>query len=181
MNNDIVILYRAYYHNILIAVSINKYILKEYMKNTRNLDSNDFNIEECTITTDDIINLYEQYYLEEYLKDLYLPRRDCEILDKEVQNEFDHFVKTLNDMRYYYQRIKYIDIMEKHAKQLAETIHNMEEDLTTKKTLKKLRKRIVRSSMVLSSNINEYLSTLKIEKESKELRTEYLYKVYCTD
>ena len=57
-------------------------------------------------------------------------------------------------MRNYLHSIEGIDILEKHALQLKETIHNMEEDLTTNKALKKMRKKVIKSSKFLSSNID---------------------------
>ena len=122
--------------------------------------------------------LYEDYILEEYLKDLYLPARDCTLLDKEVQAYFNEAVNTLNQMRNYLRSIQGIDILEKHSLQLKETIHSMEEDLTTKKVLKKMQKKVIKTSKLLSSDINEYCRTLNCRNEVAELDRLYLDKLY---
>ena len=80
-------------------------------------------------------------------------------------------------MRNYLHSIEGIDILEKHALQLKETIHNMEEDLTTKKVLKKIRKKVIKTSKFLSSNIDTYCSATRKYEEIKELDTMYLDKV----
>ena len=84
-------------------------------------------------------------------------------------------------MREYYQKIQFIDIMNKHANQLKETIHNMEDDLTNKKILKKLRKKIIKSSTIVNSSIEEYLQLIHIKNECDELDSLYKYHLYGND
>ena len=81
-------------------------------------------------------------------------------------------------MRDYLRSIQGIDILEKHAIQLKETIHNMEEDLTTKKVLKRMKKRVIKTSKLLSSDINTYCKTLNYKNELKELDRMYLDRLY---
>ena len=137
-----ILLYRGYYKGHLLAVSLDKKALKSYLKDVRNLD--EYEIDDSYMETDNIHKLYDGLIIQQYLKDFYLPSRDCDILDEEVEKEINHYVDTLNSMREYYQKIQFIDIMSKHADQLKETIHNMEDDLTSKKVLKKLRKEIIK-------------------------------------
>ena len=172
-------IYLGYYKDTLLAVSTDKKKIKKYLKEVRNLS--EYDIDDNIMEWENAEALYSEVILEEYLKDLYLPRKDCTLLDKEVRLELDKFVDTLVSMRYYYNKILYIDIMEKHANQLKETIHNMETDLTTKKILKKIRKRIIKSSSIFSSNIDEYLHQLKIKKYNDELDSLYHYKLYEED
>ena len=131
--------------------------------------------------SDNAYVLYDEFMLEEYLKDLYLPARDCSLLDKEVQDYFNDAVNTLNQMRDYLRSIQGIDILEKHAIQLKETIHNMEDDLTNKKILKKLRKKIIKSSTIVNSSIEEYLQLIHIKNECDELDSLYKYHLYGND
>lgn len=173
--NGIARLYRGYYQNTILAVSSNKEFLKSYLKDIRGLDKEDYDIEDSLIDEDDIEKLYSGLVMYEYMKDLYLPQRDIDVLEREIEKEFLHYIDILDGMRYYYHQIEYIDYMEKHAKQLKETIHNMEEDLTSKKILKKLRKQIIKSSLVMSKNIDEYMSNDKIDKANRELDQQYRY------
>ena len=175
---DLVTIYRGYYHSILLAVSTDKQILKSYLKRIRKLTSDEYFIQKSAIDFDNVYALYEDYILEEYLKDLYLPARDCTLLDKEVQAYFNEAVNTLNQMRNYLRSIQGIDILEKHSLQLKETIHSMEEDLTTKKVLKKMQKKVIKTSKLLSSDINEYCRTLNCRNEVAELDRLYLDKLY---
>ena len=174
---DHITIYIGYYQNTILAVSPDKKILKHYLKETRKLSPNEYTIRDSYMASENVYALYEDYLLEEYLKDLYLPVKDCNELDEEVQDYFDEAVRTLNQMRNYLHSIEGIDILEKHALQLKETIHNMEEDLTTKKVLKKIRKKVVKSSKFLSSNIDTYCSATRKYEEIKELDTMYLDKV----
>ena len=174
---DHITIYIGYYRNTILAVSPDKKILKQYLKETRKLSPNEYAIRDSYMASENVYALYEGYLLEEYLKDLYLPAKDCNELDEEVQDYFDEAVRTLNQMRNYLHSIEGIDILEKHALQLKETIHNMEEDLTTKKVLKKMRKKVVKSSKFLSSNIDTYCSATRKYEEIKELDTMYLDKV----
>lgn len=173
--NTIILIYRGYYRNALLAVTTNKERLKEYLKNVRGLTKDDYYIEESSIDEDEIDKLYPKLFMTEYLKDLYLPQRDIDTLEREIETEFQHYIDILDGMRYYYNQIQYIDYMEKRARQLKETIHNMEEDLTTKKTLKKLRKQIIKASPVMSKNIEDYISNNKIDRENQELDRQYRY------
>ena len=175
---DLITIYRGYYQSMLLAVSTDKQILKKYLKETRKLSSSDYYIQKTKIDSDNIYALYDEFILEEYLKDLYLPARDCALLDREVQDYFNDAVNTLNQMRDYLRSIQGIDMLEKHAIQLKETIHNMEEDLTTKKVLKKMKKKVIKTSKLLSFDINIYCSTLKYKNEIKELDEMYLTKLY---
>lgn len=175
---DLITIYRGYYQSMLLAVSTDKQILKKYLKETRKLSSSDYYIQKTKIDSDNIYALYDDFILEEYLKDLYLPARDCALLDREVQDYFNDAVNTLNQMRDYLRSIQGIDMLEKHAIQLKETIHNMEEDLTTKKVLKKMKKKVIKTSKLLSFDINIYCSTLKYKNEIKELDEMYLTKLY---
>ena len=174
---DHITIYIGYYRNTILAVSPDKKILKHYLKETRKLFPNEYTIRDSYIASENVYALYEDYLLEEYLKDLYLPARDCSLLDKEVQDYFNDAVNTLNQMRDYLRSIQGIDILEKHAIQLKETIHNMEEDLTTKKVLKKLRKKVIKSSKLLSSDINVYCSTTRKYEEMRELDRMYFDKI----
>ena len=149
-----------------------------YLKETRRLSSNEYYIQKSKMDSDNAYALYDEFMLEEYLKDLYLPARDCSLLDKEVQDYFNDAVNTLNQMRDYLRSIQGIDILEKHAIQLKETIHNMEEDLTTKKVLKRMKKRVIKTSKLLSSDINTYCKTLNYKNELKELDRMYLDRLY---
>lgn len=175
---DLITIHRGYYQSMLLAVSTDKQILKKYLKETRKLSSSDYYIQKTKIDSDNIYALYDDFILEEYLKDLYLPARDCALLDREVQDYFNDAVNTLNQMRDYLRSIQGIDMLEKHAIQLKETIHNMEEDLTTKKVLKKMKKKVIKTSKLLSFDINIYCSTLKYKNEIKELDEMYLTKLY---
>ena len=85
---------------------------------------------------------------------------------------------TINQMRDYLRSVQGIDILEKHSLQLKETIHSMEEDLTTKKVLKKMQKKVIKTSKLLSSDINEYCRTLNCRNEVAELDRLYLDKLY---
>ena len=174
---DHIIIYIGYYQNIILAVSPDKKILKQYLKNTRNLSSKEYTITDSYMASENAYILYEDYLLEEYLKDLYLPAKDCNELDEEIECYFEEAVKTLDRMRTYLHSIEGIDILEKHALQLKETIHNMEEDLTTKKVLKKLRKKVIKSSKLLSSDINVYCSTTRKYEEMRELDRMYFDKI----
>ena len=174
---DHITIYIGYYQNTILAASPDKKILKHYLKETRKLSPNEYTIRDSYMASENVYALYEDYLLEEYLKDLYLPVKDCNELDEEVQDYFDEAVRTLNQMRNYLHSIEGIDILEKHALQLKETIHNMEEDLTTKKVLKKIRKKVVKSSKFLSSNIDTYCSATRKYEEIKELDKMYLDKV----
>lgn len=181
MQPENIMVYRAYYQNQLLAVHHNKQILKSYLKHIRNLSAKQYHIENSYISSENISILYDQYYLDEYLKDLYLPRGDCDKLDKEVQNEFDYYVSTLDGLRYYYNQIKHINYLTHHAIQLSDTIKNMEEDLTTRKALKKLKKKIIQSSPLLSLDIVTYLNTNKITDECDALTLEYKSRLYSDD
>lgn len=174
-----VLLYRGYYKGCLLAVSLDKKALKSYLKDIRELD--EYEIDDSYMEIDQIHKLYDGLIIQQYLKDFYLPSRDCDILDEEVKKEINHYVDTLNSMREYYRKIQSIDIMSKHAEQLKETIHNMEDDLTNKKVLKKLRKKIVKSSTVINSPIEEYLSLIHIKNECDELDSLYRYHLYNND
>ena len=174
---DHITIYIGYYRNTILAASTDKKILKYYLKETRKLSPNEYTIRDSYMASENVYALYEDYLLEEYLKDLYLPVKDCNELDEEVQDYFDEAVRTLNQMRNYLHSIEGIDILEKHALQLKETIHNMEEDLTTNKALKKMRKKVIKSSKFLSSNIDTYCSATRKYEEIKELNTMYLDKV----
>ena len=103
------------------------------------------------------------------------------MLDLEIEKEFNKYVDILNDMRMYYNRISKIPIMEKHAKQLEDTIHNMEDDLTSKKVLKKLRKEIIKRSGVFNYDVNEYQILMRNKKLCEELDNMYRYQLYNTD
>lgn len=175
---DLMTIYRGYYQSNLLAVSTDKQILKTYLKETRRLSSNEYYIQKSKMDSDNAYALYDEFMLEEYLKDLYLPARDCSLLDKEIQDYFNDAVNTLNQMRNYLRSIQGIDILEKHAIQLKETIHNMEEDLTTKKVLKRMKKRVIKTSKLLSSDINTYCKTLNYKNELKELDRMYLDRLY---
>lgn len=174
-----ILLYRGYYKGHLLAVSLDKKALKSYLKDVRNLD--EYEIDDSYMETDNIHKLYDGLIIQQYLKDFYLPSRDCDILDEEVEKEINHYVDTLNSMREYYQKIQFIDIMSKHADQLKETIHNMEDDLTNKKILKKLRKKIIKSSTIVNSSIEEYLQLIHIKNECDELDSLYKYHLYGND
>lgn len=174
-----ILLYRGYYKGHLLAVSLDKKALKSYLKDIRELS--EYEIDDSYMEIDQINKLYDGLIIEQYLKDLYLPSRDCEILDREVEVEMNHFVDTLNSMRDYYRKIQSIDIMEKHASQLKETIQNMEDDLTNKKVLKKLRKKIIKSSPVMNSSIEEYYQLIHIKEECDELDSQYRFHLYNND
>ena len=174
---DHITIYVGYYRNTILAASPDKKILKRYLKETRKLSSDDYLIQDFYMASENIYSLYEDYLLEEYLKDLYLPAKDCVALDTEVQTYFDESVETLNRMRSYLHSIEGIDILEKHTLQLKETIHNMEEDLTTRKVLKKMRKKVIKSSKLLSSNINTYCSYTKRYMEIREYDKLYLDRI----
>ena len=174
---DHITIYIGYYRNTILAVSPDKKILKHYLKETRKLSPNEYTIRDSYMASENVYALYEDYLLEEYLKDLYLPVKDCNELDEEVQDYFDEAVRTLNQMRNYLHSIEGIDILEKHVLQLRETIHNMEEDLTTNKALKKMRKKVIKSSKLLSSDINVYCSTTRKYEEMRELDRMYFDKI----
>ena len=175
---DIILLYRGYYHSTLLAVSTNKSILKYYLKETRHLNSDDYHIEKSNMDSDNIYALYDDYILEEFSKDLYLPVRDCRILEREVESYFSNCVNTLNQLREYLRSIQGIDILSKHALQIQDTIHNMEDDLTNSKVLKKMRKRVIKTSKVLSTDIQTYCKLMNIKNEELQMDNMYLYKLY---
>ena len=174
---DHITIYIGYYQNTILAASPDKKILKHYLKETRKLSPNEYTIRDSYMASENIYALYEGYLLEEYLKDLYLPAKDCNELDEEVQDYFDEAVRTLNQMRNYLHSIEGIDILEKHALQLRETIHNMEEDFTTKKVLKKIRKKVIKSSKLLSSDIAIYCNATKRYEEMRELDRMYFDRI----
>ena len=167
-----ILLYRGYYKGHLLAVSLDKKALKSYLKDVRNLD--EYEIDDSYMETANTHKLYDGLIIQQYLKDFYLPSRDCDILDEEVEKEINHYVDTLNSMREYYQKIQFIDIMNKHANQLKETIHN-------KKILKKLRKKIIKSSNIVNLSIEEYLQLIHIKNECDELDSLYKYHLYGND
>lgn len=176
--DSIVLLHRAYYKENLLAASVNLHILESYMKNVRKLSKKGYHIISSNISTDHILLLYDQEFLREYIKDIYLPQRDCNSLNREVENEYNHYLSTLENMKEYYNQIHDIPNMHKHASQLLDSIKNMEEDLHSKKILKKLKKNIVKKSILLTSNIDEYLKIIRSNEESDELDSEYRYKFY---
>lgn len=172
-------IYRGYYKRILLAVSTDKKKVKTYLKDIRQLD--EYDIEDSYMEYENAEKLYSEYFLIEYLKDIYITNSDAELLDLEIEKEFNKYVDILNDMRMYYNRISKIPIMEKHAKHLEDTIHNMEDDLTSKKVLKKLRKEIIKRSGVFSYDINEYQILMRNKKLCEELDNMYRYRLYDTD
>lgn len=172
-------IYRGYYKRILLAVSTDKKKLKTYLKHIRHLD--EYDIEDSYMEYENADKLYSNYFLIEYLKDIYITNSDAELLDDEIEKEFNKYVDILNDMRMYYNQISRIPIMEKHAKQLEDTIHNMEDDLTSKKILKKLRKEIIKRSGVFNYNVNDYQTLMHNKKLCEELDKMYRYRLYDTD
>ncbi len=172
-------IYRGYYKKTLLAVSTDKKKLKLYLKEVRQLD--EYNIEDSYMEYENAEKLYDEYLLVEYLKDIYITRSDRDLINLEVERELRKYVEILNDMRMYYKRISRIPIMEKHAKQLEETIHNMESDLVSKKILKKLTKEIIKRSGVFNYNINEYQLLMHNKKASEEMDEMYRYHLYDID
>lgn len=172
-------IYRGYYKGHLLAVSPNKKVLKSYLKDIRHLDEID--IEDSIMEYENAITLYDGLFLINYIKDFYVTQEDSIILDNEINTEFDKYVETLNSMRAYYKKISTIDIMEKHAKQLKDTIDNMSDDLTNKKVLKRLKKNIIYTSDIFSTNIEDYLRLKKIKKSCKELDDLYYFHLYAED
>lgn len=172
-------IYRGYYKGYLLAVSTNKKVLKSYLKDIRHLDEID--IEDSIMEYENATALYEGLFLVNYIKDFYVTQEDSIILDNEIKVEFDKYVETLNSMRAYYKKISMIDIIEKHAKQLKDTIDNMSDDLTNKKVLKKLKKSIIYTSDIFNANIEDYLRLKRIKKTCNELDELYYYHLYDKD
>lgn len=172
-------IYRGYYKGYLLAVSTNKSILKSYLKDIRHLDT--YDIEDSIIEYENATALYDGLFLVNYIKDFYVTQEDSIILDNEVEVEFDKYVETLSSMRTYYKKISMVDIMEKHAKQLKETIDNMSDDLTNKKVLKKLKKTIIYTSDIFNADIEDYLRLRKLKKSCNELDELYYYHLYDED
>lgn len=173
--NDVVVLYRGYYQDRLLAVDEDIRVLKYYLKYTRGLSKDEYDIQESIIDSDDIDKLYPNLSLVFLDKDLYVTQGDFEILYNEIQNEFQHYIDILDGMREYYDKIESIPLLEKHAKQFKETIHNMETELTTRKILNKLQKQIIKKSNVMSKNIEDYLYANKVSEGNKELDRQYRY------
>lgn len=173
--NDVVVLYRGYYQDRLLAVDEDIRVLKYYLKYTRGLSKDEYDIQESIIDSDDIDKLYPNLSLVFLDKDLYVTQGDFEILYNEIQNEFQHYIDILDGMREYYDKIESIPLLEKHTKQFKETIHNMETELTTRKILNKLQKQIIKKSNVMSKNIEDYLYANKVSEGNKELDRQYRY------
>lgn len=173
--NDVVVLYRGYYQDRLLAVDEDIRVLKYYLKYTRGLSKDEYDIQESIIDSDDIDKLYPNLSLVFLDKDLYVTQGDFEILYNEIQNEFQHYIDILDGMREYYDKIESIPLLEKHTKQFKETIHNMETELTTRKILNKLQKQIIKKSNVMSKNIEDYLYVNKVSEGNKELDRQYRY------
>ena len=57
----------------------------------------------------------------------------------------------------------------------------MEDDLTSKKVLKKLRKEIIKRSGVFNYDVNEYQILMRNKKLCEELDNMYRYQLYNTD
>lgn len=170
-------IYRGSYHDMVLAVSPDRSLVKKYLKNIRGLQKSEYDIDEVRVSSVSY-HKFSKYILREFTKNLYLPERDCTALESEIDISHSGMIDTVNSMKSYLKIISGIDDLDDSAIQLRETIDTMESDLKDKKLSKKITKRIIKLSPIMSPNIHIYLDAIKRAEEMEALDDLYYGHLY---
>lgn len=170
-------IYLGYHHDILLGASIDYKLLRDYLEKIRGLKKSQYSIYESTLDDDTILALYEDYLLEEYVDDIFIPSKDAIALDNSVKHEFQQMSDTMQGVARIYEITASDDKLHRRAKGLDGFLIMMDNLLTSQDSVNRMRNVIIGTSPVLSSNIGEYISHTRCLIESNELREMFLTKI----
>jgi len=170
-NDEYGITYIAKYNENIIAISTDKDIIKEYMKNIRKLNKNEYDIEEFEADTSYYYIQYEDYVLTEFYS-FFIPLIDIRIIEMEYSSIDKDLTSLLNRLKYFsflFNRIE-DDTTLNHSIELIKDIENIS---NKNKKMEKLSKAHYLNHPILSCNINQYFNFIKRYKEYQDLEKRY--------
>lgn len=185
MKNDFYLVYIGYLTNfhkdpIVLAVSDNKADVKSYLENIRKLNKRQYEIREVLLDWESTTDLYNDYILYEYEyndETIYIPNRDIHYLNDEVITVLNHYEDLYNNMKEYSSLISNISKLKGSSIIIENALHEMKVHLSKLKYLKKIKKEIILTSKIFTSDILEYLQLMSYCQESRELINLFYKKV----
>lgn len=174
---EMIKIYKGYYidkknKNILLAISLNKKLLKEYLENTRNLNSKDYEIESEIICEAYLYSKYEDYLLEEFLnrlvtnKEISIIMSDCNYIERDI-------CSTIYDLEYLKLLMKDNKKTKKDVRKIRETIEILRGYFKDDDIIKKLNKSHKKYHPIFNCSIVEYLKIIERYDERMSLIKRY--------
>ena len=166
-----------YFNNepVLLCVSNEKWKVKNYLKEVRGLDKNEYEIREVVLDYQSAIALYEDYILYDYDENhLVLTAQDIEYVNTEINTTISQMERSYEELQKYYDMIKNAKLKD-DLNPIIESINLMEKHLTKVKTMSKICNSVLEDSPIFSKNILTYLKCIRYLQEDREL-TELFYR-----
>ncbi len=170
-NSDMTDIFIAEYKKIPIAVSTDKNIVKDYMKNNRGLSKNEYTLYKETV---DSLYYHTQYENEILCKfhNLYIPSIDISIIEMEylgISKEFGGLIDQLKYFAFLFNRINDKKILN----QFIVLIKSLEKVLNKGKRMRKIEKVHQLNHPVLQCDMNRYFAFVDMYKEYKQMSERY--------
>lgn len=165
------IAYIVKYNENIIAVSTDKDVLKEYMKNIRGLDKSDYELEELETDSSYYYIQYEDCVLTKFFS-FFIPLRDIRIIEMEYAGIDKDLESLLNRLKYFSFLFNRIDDKNTCNHSL-ELIKDIESISNKDKKMNKLNKAHYLNHPILSCNINQYFNFIKKYNEYQDLEKRY--------
>lgn len=164
-------IYVGLYKGIPISVSSHKKSVKNYMKDIRQLNKNEYTIEREEVSEDNYFEyLYEDLVLTQFY-DLYIPLIDIKIIEMEYKDLSHDFFSYIEKIKYFTFLFNNIDNKE-IVDQSIELMKNL--DVYTKgKKFDKLNKIHMLSHPIMSCDMYQYFMFMKNYKDYKDLKKRY--------
>lgn len=170
-------LYIGYYGKHMLCVSKYKKEVKWYLKNIRKLDKKSYTIDErmgldMSIADD----FYYKYVIDEW-NGLLLPRRDIIKIDEEIHDGLRRITYTEELMTDLYDTISFNKSLTNTKESLMEAIRAVRKICSSNKKREKFEQSVALRSLVFSTDIEEYLSLYRSEREQREMNRRFHYQL----
>ena len=168
----------AYHYNdpVILCVGDEKFKVKYYLKDVRKLEKSQYEIREVVLDWESAYSLYDEYILEEFDESYpLLTVRDINALMGEINSCLSMFEDTYDNLKAYIEFASQIKKFVPDINQLVLAANVIDKHLSKVKNIKRISRKVMELSPVLSANIIEYLDHMGYIQEDKEL-TQLFYR-----
>ena len=181
--NPIHKIYFGYYCNgndckVLLGISKKKEVIQNYLENHRGLSYVNYEIEKEEISDNEIIGKYSDYVISEYMG-YYIPEIDQMIISLNSPDIDILIDSTISNLNRLYEVVSNVKKIPRHDSSLLIATCKLLISFKKKSILNKIKKSNDKDSPILFCNIKEYLYSVKIFKEQREMNS--LYRDYMME
>ena len=163
--------YIARHNKNIIAISINKDMIKDYMENIRGLGKNEYDLDEIEVDNSYYYIEYEDFVLTKFYS-FFIPLIDIRIIEMEysgIDKDLEGLTNRLKYFSFLFNRIE----DENALNHSLELLKDIEAIASKNKKMNKLNKAHYLNHPILSCNMNQYNSFIRRYNEYRDLEKRY--------